>query len=159
MSRYRFPLDPVRRLRQARRDAQRERLAEALHAADILQTQQQVAAGELELLRQARRDAMQTTSPDVNRLLDTQRYELLLQAQLQTIAQQQGTLAEEVERRRAALAEAEQQVRVLDKLDERRHDQWRKEQLRREELVLGEIATQMYCRMAEDGSGTGQPHL
>ena len=159
MSRYRFPLEPVRRLRQARRDAQRERLAEALNAADILQTQQQVAAGELKLLRQTRRDAMQTTSLDVNRLLDTQRYELLLQAQLQTIAQQQATLAEEVERRRAALAEAEQQVRVLDKLDERRHDQWRQEQLHREELVLGEIATQMYCRMAENGNGTAQPHL
>ncbi len=150
MSRYRFSLQPIRRLRQAHRDVQRERLGEALHAANVLESQETTVQAELEQLRQARRGAMQREALDVNRLLDTQRYELLMQGQLQIVRNQQQTIAQEVDRRRAALAEAEQQVRVLDKLDERRQAEWHREELRREEVLLGEIATQRHWRERDD---------
>lgn len=151
MSRYRFSLQPIRRLRQAHRDAQRERLGEAIHAASILESHENTVLRELEQLRQTRRNSMQGASIDVNRLLDTQRYELLMQGQLQAVRQQQQTIALEIDRRREAMAEAEQQVRVLDKLDERKQEEWHRAELRREELVLNELATQMHRRQREDG--------
>lgn len=146
MSRYRFSLETIRRLRQAHRDAQRDRLGEALHAANILETHVSATLTELEQLREVQREGMRGESPDVNRLLDAQRYELLLQNQLQTIRKQQETIAQEVDRRRRSLAEAEQQVRVLDKLDERRKADWQMGELRREELILGELALQQHLR-------------
>lgn len=144
--RYEFQLESVRKLRQRHRDAQRQRLGEAMHAAQLLEEQQRLLANEVNALRQSRREAMGRVTPDVNFLLDVQRYELLIQAQLQTMRQQQDTLNAEVERRRAVLAEAEQHVRVLDKLDDRRRAEFVAEALRQEELVLGELATQVYLR-------------
>lgn len=147
--RYQFRLESIRRLRQEHRDAMRQRLGEAIHAAQLLEQHRGETEREIEGLKTARRQALQVPSPDVNRLLDFQRYELLVQAQLQALAQQQKTLSEEVERRRSVLAEAEQQVRVLDKLDERRRQEHHQEELRQEELVLNEVATQMYLRKRE----------
>ena len=150
MGQYRFTLEPIRRLRQAHRDAQRDRLGEALHAATILESQAAAALTELEQLREVRRVAMQRQSLDVNQLLDVQRYEFLLQGHLQTVRKQQQTIAQEVDRRRQSLAEAEQQVRVLDKLDERRREEWRRKELRHEELVLSEIALQKHAQTQND---------
>jgi flagellar protein FliJ len=147
--RYQFQLESVRQLRQWHRDAQRQRLGEAMHAAQLLEEQQRKVVEEVTELRQTRRQAMQQVTPDVNYLLDIQRYELLVQTQLQRLLQQQETLEAEVERRRLILAEAEQQVRVLDKLDDRRRAEFVAEELREEQLVIGEVATQMYLRNAD----------
>ena len=56
---------------------------------------------------------------DVNRLLTGQRYQLALEAQQRVLAEQAVKLAEEVERRRLAVVEADRGVRMLDKLEER----------------------------------------
>lgn len=120
-----------------------------MYAARLLEERQAEIKQELQGLRHARREAVGVTTPNVNRLLDFQRYELLVQAQLNTLQQQQVTLEAEVERRRVLLAEAEQQVRVLDKLDERRRTEYHARQLQQEEQVLNEIALQVYLRHPE----------
>ena len=68
---------------------------------------------------------MQRTPLDVNGLLTSQRYQLALQAQFRTLAEQAAKLAEEVESRRNAVVEADREVRVLDKLEERNGDSTR----------------------------------
>jgi flagellar protein FliJ len=143
---YRFQLETLRRLRAEHRDAQRQRLGEAMEAARLLEERRLDMLRELDDLRGARRAAVGVTTPDVNRLLDFQRYELLVQAQLEILETQQLAIEAEVDRRRAVLAEAEKQVRVLDKLDTRRQREHRAQELRSEELVLNEIATQSYLR-------------
>ena len=62
---------------------------------------------------------------DVNRLLEAQRYELLLKAQSQELAKQAMLLAAETERRRQMLVEADREVRVLELLDERHRQRTR----------------------------------
>jgi flagellar export protein FliJ len=66
---------------------------------------------------------------------------MVLEAQQRQLAEQAGRLAVEVERRRQNLMEADRGVRVLDKLDERRRAEHRRQQDRWENKQLDEVAS------------------
>jgi flagellar export protein FliJ len=55
----------------------------------------------------------------VDLLLSTHRYELLLHAQAQQLQRQRQVIGAEIERRRQTLVEADQELRILEKLRER----------------------------------------
>lgn len=120
MARFRFRLQTLQRLREMHRDEMRARLAEAYQAERILSEQRAAVDAETAAISNARRQMIDGGTFDVNRMLDAQRYQLLLEAQSRTMAEQAARLAEEAETRRAALVEADREVRVLDKLRERR---------------------------------------
>lgn len=149
MTKYQFQLEPVRRLRAAHRDQQQVRVADALNALDQLHAQLRSIDGELADLKELRRHTVSHGAFDVNVLLDSGRYEVVLQAQRDTLREQLAAVELEAERRRATLAEAEQQVRVLDKLDERRRAEFQWAAGRREAARLDEVAAQQSLR---DGS-------
>jgi flagellar FliJ protein len=140
MARFRFRLQTLRRLREIHRDEQRGRLATALEAERILAQQQAALAADAATHGDAQRRLMRQGVLDVNHLLTAQRYQLALEAQRRILAEQAGRLAEEVERRRVALVEADREVRVLDKLEERQRRQHRESADRREANVLDEVA-------------------
>jgi flagellar export protein FliJ len=73
-------------------------------------------------------------------MLAAQRYQAALQAERQMLAQQNDLLNREIERRRAALQEAEQQVRMLEKLSERKQQAARAEASKLEAKRLDELA-------------------
>ena len=141
MARFRFRLQTLRRLRETHRDEQRSRLATAFEAERILAAQREQVAMEILGLGEARRRLMQQSALDVNQLLASQRYQLTLEAQSRTLAEQAEKLAAEVERRRRAVVEADREVRVLDKLEERQRQQHRIAQGRIEAKTLDEVAT------------------
>jgi flagellar protein FliJ len=120
MPRFRFRLQTLRRLRELTRDELRVRLAEAFHAEQILAEQRAAVAAEAVALVETRRRTMLDGSMDVTRLLESQRYQLTLEAQARVLGEQAARLAEEVELRRNAVVEADREVRVLEKLRERR---------------------------------------
>jgi flagellar export protein FliJ len=64
----------------------------------------------------------------------------VLLAQQATMLEQTRLLAAEVERRRVAVVEADRQVKVLEKLHERKLDEFRQDQQRAEFKVLDEVA-------------------
>ncbi len=140
MARFQFRLQTLRRLREIHRDEQRGRLATAYEAERILAEQWQSVAAEGVLLADSQRRMMQSGTLDVNQLLASQRYQLALEAQSRTLAEQAVKLAEEVERRRQTLVEADREVRVLDKLEERQRQQHREAVRRAETKVLDEVA-------------------
>jgi len=140
MPRFRFRLQTLRRLREIHRDEQRSRLATAYEAERILAEQREANAHEAAALAQAQRQLMQQGALDVNQLLTSQRYQLALEAQSRTFAEQALKLAEEVERRRKAVVEADREVRVLDKLEERQRRQHRESAERAEMKRLDEVA-------------------
>lgn len=140
MARFHFRLQTLRRLREIHRDEQRGRLATAYEAERILAGQRQSVAAEGVLLADSQRRMMQAGTLDVNQLLASQRYQLALEAQSRTLAEQASKLAEEVERRRQTLVEADREVRVLDKLEERQRQQHRETAQRAETKVLDEVA-------------------
>lgn len=141
MAKYRFRLETLQRVREARRNEQRASLAEAFHAEQVLTERQTNLTAEMKALRELRQTATAGRYTDVNRLLETQRYELLLRAQEQELKKQQILLAAEIERRRQALVEADRDVRALELLDERHQQAFNLEQQRRETKTLDEIAT------------------
>jgi flagellar export protein FliJ len=92
-------------------------------------------------VRELQRSAAAGRYLDVNRMLEAQRYDLLLKAQSQELAKQATLLAAETERRRQILVEADREVRVLELLDERHRRAHIRNEQRNETKRLDETAT------------------
>lgn len=150
MTRFRFRLETVLRLKLAERDRRRGELAEAYRVADLLNRQAEQLSGELESLRRQQRCAVGPGTINVDLLVDAQRYEVALRARQGHIRRQQAAVEEEIERRRLALVEADRQVRTLELLRERRAEEFRRAEQRREMQRLDEAAQQRAMRK-EDG--------
>jgi flagellar export protein FliJ len=131
----------LQKVREAHRDQQRGSLAEAFRAEQVLaENRAQLIAEEREL-RDLQRSASEGPYLDVNRLLEAQRYELLLKAQSQELAKQAVLLAAETEHRRQTLVEADREVRVLELLDERHRRAHDRNAQREETKRLDDVAT------------------
>jgi flagellar export protein FliJ len=140
MPRFRFRLATLRRLREITRDELRSRLATAYEAERILAEQRHAIDVESLALVASRRHAVEQTPLNVTALLESQRYQFALEAQARTLAEQADKLAAEVERRRLAVVEADREVRVLDKLEERQRAQHGLAAARAENKRLDEVA-------------------
>jgi flagellar FliJ protein len=141
MAKYNFRLNTLQKVREAHRDQQRGSLAEAFRAEQVLAENRAELVVEEQSLRELQRSAIEGQYLDVNRLLEAQRYELLLKAQSQELAKQAILLAAETERRRQMLVEADREVRVLEMLDERHHRAHTADEQRAETKRLDETAT------------------
>mgnify|MGYP002621758380 CR=1 FL=1 len=148
MARFRFRLSTLQKLRELHRDELRMKLAEAIQAHQILDQQLLQVADELSALEASRRDAVQGGVTDVNGLLAAQRYQAVLLAQRQTIMEQARILAEESENRRQAVVEADQKVKVMEKLRDRQQEEHHHSQQLAETKRLDEVA--MRCREESD---------
>jgi flagellar protein FliJ len=141
MAKYKFRLNALQKVREAHRDQQRTSLAEAFRAEQMLAENRAQLVAEERDLRELQRSAIDGQYLDVNRLLEAQRYELLLKAQGQELAKQAMLLAAETERRRQTLVEADREVRVLEKLDERHRHAYERNEQRSETKRLDDVAT------------------
>lgn len=141
MAKYTFRLATLQRVREARRNEQRASLAEAYQAEQVLAERQATLAAEVTATRELRHAATTGRYTDINRLVEAQRYELLLRSQEQELNKQKILLAAEIERRRQMLVEADREVRALELLDEKHQQAFNLEQQRRETKTLDEIAT------------------
>src|SRR5687768_13955120 len=130
MAKYRFRLSAVQKVREARRDRERAALAEAFRAEEVLADRTSALSAEAAELQSLQRSARAEPVLDVNRLLEAQRYELVLKARAADLAQQQAMLGVETERRRQQLIEADRDVRVLERLDERHRQEYRLQERR-----------------------------
>ncbi len=141
MAKFRFRLATLQKLREIQRDELRAKLAEAVQAQQILEEQLVQVATDIGNLQAMRRQAV-TSGQQVNvePLLEAQRYQGVLLAQQATMQEQTRLLTAEIERRRIAVVEADRQVKVLEKLHERKLDEFRQEQQRAEFKVLDEVA-------------------
>lgn len=142
MPRFRFRLATLRRLREQYRDELRSRLAEAYEAERLLARQQEGLDREAAALRGAQHQMVSARSPDVNQLLEAQRYATVLQGRNAALAQQRRQVSEEIERRRQAVVEADREVKALDKLEDRRRAEFADAQGRIEQSLMDEIAGQ-----------------
>jgi flagellar FliJ protein len=140
MAKYKFRLATLQKVREAQRDRERAALAEAFRAEQVLADRRKALTAEAEELQNLQRSAVAGPVLDANRLLEAQRYELVLNARSAELAQQQAMLAVETERRRQQLIEADREVRVLERLDERHHQDHRRREQRFEVKQLDEVA-------------------
>lgn len=146
---FHFRLQTLLRLRLAERDQRRAELAKAIRAEEMLH-------GEVREVEQEQRETQERSqllkSPgaaDVDALLQTHRYEIVLVARHRQLATQIAQVEAETERRRLALIEADRNVRVLEKLRERQSGAFYKEAERRETKQLDEMAMIGFTRRRE----------
>ena len=144
MTKYKFQLSTLQKVRAAKRDRDRAALAEAFRAEQVLAEQRATLVAEQVELRDMRRSASAEQYLDVNRLIEAQRYELVLKARESDLTRQQAAVAVETERRRQVLVEAERDVRALGLLDERQRREFVRHQERVEAKRLDEAAIQRY---------------
>jgi flagellar FliJ protein len=140
MAKFRFRLATLQKLREIQRDELRSKLAEAVQAQQILEEQLTQVANDIQILLEMRRSAVQSGTLHVDPLLEAQRYQGVLYAQQDKMREQIRLLSAEVERRRQALVEADRQVKVLEKLHERKLAEHHAKQLLAETKVLDEVA-------------------
>jgi len=143
---FKFRLTSLLRLREAARDERRRHLAEALRAESVLNEHRGGIERELLVLQRQARAATEPGTIDVDQLIESQRYEASLRVQAAIMTQQAAQLEAEIESRRQALVAADREVRVLEKLRQRDHEQFRFEQARREGKQMDEIASRQYQR-------------
>ncbi|MEM8944641.1 MAG: flagellar export protein FliJ [Planctomycetota bacterium] len=142
MAKFQFRLATLQTLRETRRDEMRAKLAEAYEAEQLLAKRIESIYEEENKLRELHRTSVQDTVTDVNQLLNVQRYSATLKGQLATLRNQSQMLATEVEKRRQALVEADQQVKLLEKLHDRKLTAHRHSESVAEAKELDEIGSQ-----------------
>lgn len=146
---FKFRLATLLRLREAERDERRADLAKAYQAADILKQKQRDIEQEQEETRLQQLQLVGPGQASVEKILNGQRYSLILRVNLTQLAQQQAQVAAEVERRRLVLVEADRQVRILEKLSEKKFAEYQEEELKHEMRELDEQAIQGFERDAQ----------
>lgn len=143
---FKFRLATLLKLREATRDERRAELAQAYQADAVLAQQQEQVAQWLGDLAQLYRECSAPGEIHVDRLLESQRHEMVLRAQGQQLAKQREMVAQEIERRRQVLAEANREVKVLENLRERQHERYQEEENLRDIRRLDEVAQQRALR-------------
>lgn len=143
MAGFRFRLATLLKLRESTRDERRRHLAQALEAMQILQGRIADCQREQRELLELSRSRGQGSSVDVDHLLEWNRYQWQLKHDEQVLEGQVKKVAEEVEKRRLALVEADRGVKTLEKLRDRQHERYQHEQSRREASRLDEVANQL----------------
>lgn len=146
---FRFRLQTLLRLRLGERDQRRAELARAIRAEEMLRGEEHRL---LEEQAEAARRGRTLKSPgaaNVDALLETHRYEVVLAARRRQIATQLAQVQVETERRRQAVVEADRQVRVLEKLGERQAEAHRRQVSRLETKQYDEVAVLGFVRRKE----------
>ena len=147
---FRFRLQTVLRLRIAERDERRGELAKALRAAEILQERREQLSDEMKENLELARKLAEPGKANIDRILQTHRYEAILKGTLAQLVVQEKQVAAEVERRRQILTEADRQVRVLEKLEDRKREEHVRMEQRQEMKQLDEVAAVSFVRQRNE---------
>jgi flagellar protein FliJ len=137
---FTFRFATLLKLREAARDARQAELNEALQAEEAVREHIDEAAREIVALRDYTRQVSAGQRLNVDQLIASQRYELVLRAQQRHWEQQLEKVRAEIERRQQALVEASREVRVMEKLRERLRERFQQEEDRRLMMEIDEIA-------------------
>ncbi|HUG67090.1 MAG TPA: flagellar export protein FliJ [Pirellulaceae bacterium] len=152
MARFQFRLESLLKLREAERQERRLEVAEAFHAESILRQQAAQLRQDIQDVEKRSRVISSPGRVQVDRVLEAHRYKLLLKSQVMTLGQKQAQLQVEIEKRQTALAIADRDVRVLEKLRDRKRAEHDTAEFKRELKQLDEVAVQRWGRDKEKSS-------
>ena len=149
--RFQFRLDPVLRLRLRDEETAKRALGEATQREsrerEALQALQDELSAEVSAQAQARQDVIWAQGQSLY-------LEWAIAQNGRIAAQRQVCLeaAQAVEAARKALVEARRAVQVLEKLKERRHEQWKLDLSRKEQAFASDVAAQRWMRQRSAGA-------
>jgi len=138
---FQFRLEPLIKIRDnVLKECQAE-LAKAYDARRILEEHLQEVERQLAEGTATARSLMQPgQTVNVDYLLGIRRQEMFLLANQEEINQQMQEIDAEIERRRDAVVAANKELKILEKLKEKRHEQYLDDEKREETKAMNEIA-------------------
>ncbi len=145
MSKFKFRLATLLRLRESARDQRRSQLAEAYRAEEAILDQSRRVGDELAGLMRVCREVSGPGELNLDRLLCARRYEVTLRAEQRDLKDKVDAVRAEIDRRREALVAANRAVRVLELLRDRQIEQHREKERIREIKELDEVAGRIGC--------------
>ncbi len=140
MPKFHFRLETMLQLRQATRDQRRAELDEVRQVDAELHRRLCRLEQEQSRLQHQCRAIVTPGVVDVRRLLQSQQYAATLSSDAAELRRQRGTLADEIDRRRQILVEAERELQALEKLRENQTLAHRQAEIRQENNHLDEAA-------------------
>jgi flagellar FliJ protein len=143
MNSFRFRLETLLRLRRAALDEQRAKLAAAYRADEILHQHIRGIEGQIATNESARRRAVHAGAVDIDAALRAQRFDMILQSQLRELARQREAVAAAIEKQRRVVVEADREVKVLERLRERRLAEHRAAEQLEEVKTMDEVAARL----------------
>jgi len=153
MSEFRFSLHSILKVRLAERDGRRAELEDAERSQLGLQRDMDRLAQELQQSRAHSRGFLSPGSIDIAHLQDCHSNEQTLRQEIDRLGRQKEQAAKKVEQCRAALIQADRQVRTLEKLSDKQRQEHRHDEEKRENLVLDELAGQSFSKVGLAQSG------
>ena len=144
---FKFRLEPLITIREnVLKECQAE-LAKAYDARRILEEHLQKIARQLSEGTEVARSIMQPgQTVNVEFLLGLRRQEMFLRANQDDLKQKMQVIDEEIEVRRAKVAEANKELKIVEKLKEKRYEQYLEEEKQEEIKEMNEIAVQNRSR-------------
>lgn len=140
MPKFQFRLASVLRVRETVRDQCRVRLAESQRADAELARQIEERRNQRRQLLTECRDAALPGAVDATRLVEAHAYAERLRQDQEVLQEQRDAIAIEIAERRDALVKADREVQVLEKLEQRRRQEHRRQEDRNEGKQLDEVA-------------------
>jgi flagellar export protein FliJ len=144
-----FRFATVQKLREQTRDERRRELAQAYEAERLLREKTLQMQAEIDATQQRTRQVAGQGQVNVEDLLSARRYELIVKSELKAVESQIVQVLAEIERRRQALLEADREVKVLNKLQERQAEQAAEIERKRENKQLDEAALRGFSHRQE----------
>ena len=149
MRAFRFRLRTLQRLREQKRDAAKQRLADAQSQRVKVESDIRDIHDELQGLESHMRQAVNSQQLDVDRVMDGHRHQISLQAKLAELNKVLATANDVVDKCRLKLVEADREVKVLEKLHERQLSEHEKQIAAHESKLLDEAASVRAARQTK----------
>lgn len=144
--RFRFRLDTVERLRRQVRDVQQRVVADAVQAVARVDIRKTRWINDLMGVLESGREVRRQGPMDVGSLRRHQLYRVWLHRMLDVTATELLDRNRELDDERSKLAEASKQLKVIEKLREKRWHRYQVEVKREEQSASDEAAVQMFSR-------------
>ena len=138
---FTFRLDPLITIRDNELKERQSELAKAYEARTILEEQMQEIDRQLTEGIAAARSLMQEGQTiNVGSLLSFRRQEMFLRAQQSDLTEKMKAIDQEIERRRALVVAANKELKIVEKLKEKRYEKYLEEESKVEIKSMDEIA-------------------
>ncbi|MDR1964037.1 MAG: flagellar export protein FliJ [Planctomycetaceae bacterium] len=137
---FQFRLEPLITIRDNVLKEKQGELAKAYEARRIAEEKKQELEQELSENVAAGRQRMTAGAIDIEFLLGLRRHEMYINAQMDVVQGHLRQIDEEIERRRIAVMEAHKELKIVEKLKEKRYERYQTEENRKEIIRMDETA-------------------
>lgn len=123
---FQFKLQAVQKVNEFKRDSEKQTLADLLAQQNALTAEEESLQKRLTDSQEERENLMRSGTLDVTQLQAYFQFESHLKEKLEEVRQKQNALTEVVEDQRETVLQAEQEVKKLEKLEEKQREEYKK---------------------------------